>query len=212
MEIDESEIYYKGENDYVFIDENKALACLLNADVCFLNNLKVRNEWTTCVYVIANDVFAWGCADAECISNSDGDENSEIYSLYKLWKENNDWGAIKWLCLKRNEQPQKPIIESMKKDGYWDDTLEKLPPNYYWTRLQEDNNKRFEKFRNLPIEEREIIESAASGLLNGKIQDHPLLLKALNEGCGYFFKPEDKIETSASTWSKWLVNNSKLNK
>lgn len=135
MEINESDILNEG-----YYDEEKALACLLNGGVIFLNTVdlsKAFPEWykekvyTTVCYVNANDVFAWGCADAESISNSDGDADSEIISLYKLWKENNNWGPIKWLCLKRNQQPQNPIKRDMSKSGYWDEQLESLPENGY---------------------------------------------------------------------------------
>lgn len=195
MNINENEIYYKDEKDgHVYIDENKALACLLADDICFLNVLRTHdNQYTTCVYVIANDIFAWGCADAECISNSDGDEDSEIYALYKLWKENPVYGATKWLCLKRNEQPQNPIKERMIKDGYWDDVLEKLPPNYYWTKIAEENQKRIEKFKKLSAEEQNEIKNALNNKLAGKLAEYPRLLEAINK-CGYFFNPESDAE------------------
>lgn len=131
MNIDESQIL-----DPEYYDEEKALACLLTAGLCFLNTINIRNKeapakYTTLVFVIANDIFAWGCADSECLTNNDGEEGSEIIALYKLWKENSKHGAVKWLCLKRKEQPQQPIKESMIKDNYWDESLESLPENYY---------------------------------------------------------------------------------
>ena len=119
------------------VNEELAVACLLADDICFLNHTK-DSEPTTCIYVLANDVFAWGCADAESITNNDWKEPSEIIDLYKLWKENDKWGPIKWLCLKRNKQPQKPIKEDMIKDGYWDEKLESLPENYYWKKIKEN--------------------------------------------------------------------------
>ncbi len=198
MNIDEDTIYNKEDDGYVWIDENKALACLLAADICFLNVVKDKwsDNYTTVVYVIANDIFVWGSADAECISNSDHEEKSEIYALYKLWKENNNWGPIKWLCLKRNEQPQNPIKEDMIKDGYWDAALESLPPNYYWTKIKEENDKKLAKFRGLPPEQKLEIERAAEGELVGAVEDNPLFLRGMNEGCGYNLKPEDKMSDS----------------
>jgi hypothetical protein len=128
-EIDESEIL-----SHNFNNENLALAYLLINDFCFLNVIDTSvnrsvTEYTTVVYVNANDIFAWGCADAECIGNNDGEDDSEIISLYKYCKENKKWGYVKWLCLKRNFQPQRPIKQSMIKDNYWCDTLEALPKN-----------------------------------------------------------------------------------
>lgn len=130
MNINEDNILYPGHNN-----EELALACLLANGVCFLNHLNSGTEedprWTTCVYVDASDIFVWGCADGEDITNNDGEDDSEIITLYKLWKENSNLGPIKWLCLKRNEQPQRPVKEMMIKDNYWDETLENLPQNKY---------------------------------------------------------------------------------
>lgn len=116
-------------------DEALALAILLADNVLFYNNAKLstpkNDNWNTVLYVFCSDVFVWACADAESISNSDGDEGSEIIELYKLWKENKKYGAVKWACLKRNMQPQKPLKKQMITDGYWDEQLENLPKNEY---------------------------------------------------------------------------------
>lgn len=125
MEIDESKIVEQN-------NEELALAVLLANQVVFLNNAKLSpnsDVWNTVVYVNCNDVFLWGCADAESISNSDGEEGSEIIELYRMWKENPTYGPIKWACKKRNLQPQKPLKKMMIKDGHWDSELEALTPN-----------------------------------------------------------------------------------
>lgn len=119
-----------------YCKENKALACLLAADVVFMNNINTAKpdepkEYSIVIYVIANDIFAWGGSDAECIRCDWDNPESELMQLYKLWKENSSLGPVKWLCLKRNEQPQAPVKEMMIKDNYWDDVLENLPENYY---------------------------------------------------------------------------------
>lgn len=140
MNIDESKIL---NPDYY--DEQKALACLLASDICFLNvknvGTKEKPEWTTVVYVNANDIFAWGCSDAESITNNDGEADSEIIALYKCWKENPNWGFAKWLCFKRNEQPQNPVKDLMIKNNCWDETLEALPENYYDMKRRELSKK-----------------------------------------------------------------------
>ena len=131
MEIDESKII----SDQ-YCDENLALACLLADDVCFLNIVDVsytnpefykKPEFTTCVYVLCNDTFNYASADAESITNSDGDADSEIISLYKLWKENRIYGPIKWVALKRNKRPLVQLEMLMRAQYYWDDSLETLP-------------------------------------------------------------------------------------
>lgn len=118
-----------------YYDENLALACLLAGGVCFINNFNTSMDttpnWNTMVYVMCSDTFMWGCADAEGISSTDGQEGSEIIELYKLWKENSRYGPVKWVCVKRKEQPMRPLKVMMEKDGYWDDVLEALPPNQY---------------------------------------------------------------------------------
>ncbi len=129
MTIDESRIIED-------INEPLALACLLadgqlglnNADISWIKDKKI---YTTCVFVLCSDIFAWGCADAEQLVFNDYENPSEIIELYKLWKENNRWGSTKWCCLKRNEQPQKPVKDKMIKENYWDETLEVLPENKY---------------------------------------------------------------------------------
>lgn len=102
-------------------DDELALAFLLKNEVLFCNNAK--DPETICLYVNCSDVFAWACSDAECITTD------EILSLYKAVKENPIWGSTIWVCLKRNEQPQKPIVINMKNDGCWTDELEALPEN-----------------------------------------------------------------------------------
>lgn len=124
MIIDESEIDQEG-----CYNENLALACLLAADVCFLNVVdlsKAQPEYykykklTTTVYVHLPN-------DSECIECNDNEPDSEIISLYKMWKENNVYGVFKWVALKRNERPPESIVKEMKKHNFWTDELEKLP-------------------------------------------------------------------------------------
>lgn len=126
MNIDETKIF--GEK---YFDENLALACLLATDVCFLNNCKYGDEYTTCIFVNANDIFV-PAADAESITQSDGDPDSEIIQLYKYWKEDPIYGPIKWLSIKRNCQPRGTIIKEMKRRKMWDDKMKSLSVNKCW--------------------------------------------------------------------------------
>lgn len=132
MEINESKIF----EDPEYVNENLAMACLLAADICYMiprnGNIRLgKPEYTAAIFVNASDIFAWGSADGEPIKTADGDPGSEIIALYKCWKENEQWGFAKWLCLKRNEQPQRPVKEKMIESGVWNDQLEALPENYY---------------------------------------------------------------------------------
>lgn len=102
------------------INEEMALAVLLKEEVLFSNT---GSDKTIVLYVNCNDVFMWGCADAEDITTD------QIESLYNLHFENKKWGTMKWACINRNLQPQSPIVRDMKIDKYWDDILEGLRPN-----------------------------------------------------------------------------------
>lgn len=102
-------------------DDELAIAYLLKNEGLFCNNAKEPE--TLCLYVNCSDVFAWACSDAENITTD------EILSLYKEVVKNPKWGSTIWVCLKRQEQPQKPIVDDMKKEGFWTDELESLPKN-----------------------------------------------------------------------------------
>lgn len=75
------------------------------------------------IMVGCNDIFAWGIADSEPLPAY------EIRKLYEMWKADPEWGVQKWCCMHRNEKPQSPIAEDMKRDGAWDETMENLPQN-----------------------------------------------------------------------------------
>ena len=74
------------------------------------------------IYVNCNDLWMWGCADAEPLPMD------QIGTFYKAWKSV-EWGTTIWSCAQRNLQPQSPIRKDMKKDGAWDDVMDGLPKN-----------------------------------------------------------------------------------
>jgi hypothetical protein len=128
-----------------YCNDELALSILLKNDVLFCNQRYYsqksdgKSEGSTIVlFVICNDIFAWACADAEDLPCS------EIPKLYRMWEKDKIYGPSKWCCVRRNEKPQKPVIECMKKEGVWDDTMEKLPDNSYdlqWKKLYESKEK-----------------------------------------------------------------------
>lgn len=99
---------------------------LLNGDV-FANS---RKDGTIILYVGCNDIFAWACADAEDLPYS------EVPALYRMAAISN-WGSSKWCCIRRNEKPQAPVVEFMKKAEVWDAVMEALPENKYDKFLRE---------------------------------------------------------------------------
>ena len=126
-ETDDKNIYLIDSKE-CYNDEGM-LITLLKDDVLFCNSRKfidldgsVQPE-TLILFVNCNDVFAWGCADAECITLS------ELSDLYKLHKSDAKWGSTKWVCKKRNLQPQRPIIKDMKEDGAWTSDMDLLEKN-----------------------------------------------------------------------------------
>lgn len=64
------------------------------------------------VAVNCNDVFLWGCADAENILYSD------IEELYNMYIKEPTWGIAAWCIKKRKCKPQKLVEDMMIKLGY----------------------------------------------------------------------------------------------
>lgn len=124
-------------------DVEAALAVLLREDVLFANAMRYwAPEWeadqdnpgrlkdsgrgelagpTIVLFVNCNDVFAWGCADAEPLPYN------EVGNLYRAWAFG-PWGVAKWCCLRRKIRPQERVEALMRQAGVWDDAMEALPP------------------------------------------------------------------------------------
>lgn len=117
------------------IQTDAALAIMLLNEVVFTNEHHWRSDWpeearrTTALCVGCNDVFAWGCADAEDMTHRDVDE------VFGFWEKDPHWGAAVWCMIRRRELPQRPVAERIRKAGVWD--LEALAvehdlrPNHY---------------------------------------------------------------------------------
>lgn len=123
FKVDESKLFFTYDGKEHCVKEN-VLAVLLLEGLVFVNDYEVDDgEYTTVIYVNANDVFMWGCADATTITQ---DELEEFYKMSR-----NEYGDIKWICKKRNIQPQSPLIKRIKDAGCWDDEFESLPKNIH---------------------------------------------------------------------------------
>jgi hypothetical protein len=110
--------------------EEAMLAILLLEDVLFSNCRKYVADWsgkniaevagpTVVLYVLCNDVFFWGCADAEDLDDDD------IAPLYHMSRK--PFGAQRWVALKRKMRPQYPYVKMMRDAGAWDEELDALP-------------------------------------------------------------------------------------
>ena len=119
-----------------YCDEELAVSILLREQVLFIGfsrdfsyspikfgDIYKDGGHSIVVSVNCGDIFAWGCSDAEHLPYD------EIPKLYKMFVADSKWGSTKWCCVRRNEQPQQPIKDSMIKDGSWDDAMEKLKEN-----------------------------------------------------------------------------------
>lgn len=137
---------YKSKNgDASDLYEAEMLGHLLLSGVCWTRDAQIiinaGTKWASDPYdgsvvlVNCNDVFAWGCADTENLSEAD------IPELFLLWVEDAMWGPVKWVCMKRKEQPQFPIARDMKKAGVWCGRMEALEPNHYDAFLRERKAK-----------------------------------------------------------------------
>ena len=74
------------------------------------------------VFVNCNDLFAWGCADAEPLPLS------EVAALWRAWKADPVYGSSKWACLRRGQRPQGPVERRWREHGTWGPEMEALPP------------------------------------------------------------------------------------
>lgn len=141
---------FTDEENYEFEIE-AALSVLLVEEVIFLNNhywhsidrdkgpvynTKPENPWpeeackTVSLNVNCNDVFAWGCADAEeCYYN-------DLEDVFDHWKKDPIWGSSIWCIKKRNEMPQKPVYDDIMKSGIWNLDEMGLEPNRYDSYLE----------------------------------------------------------------------------
>lgn len=103
-----------------------ALARMLQADILFCNTGYFgegeMREQTVVLFVNCNDLFAWGCADAEPV------REDEIGDLYKAW-QSGKYGVDKWCCKRRKQQPQGPMEKLIRAAGEWDAEMEALPAN-----------------------------------------------------------------------------------
>lgn len=114
-----------GTSEEVF-DEELALSVLLYDGVVFLNCHWWEKEWPeearkrTSLNVNCNDVFAWGCADAESMNFED------LRSVWDHHAKDPSWGTAVWCMKRRNQMPQKPVEDRIRKAGIWDIDAMKL--------------------------------------------------------------------------------------
>jgi hypothetical protein len=130
MPWDQTQFPDKPATEQVFESE-RALAHLLMNHVIAINSNWWRDDApedirnSIAVFVNCNDIFAWGCADAEDLPHN------EVEKLYRMWQKDPAWGAAIWCIQQRNQQPQRPVAERIRQAGIWDLDSMGLKPNGY---------------------------------------------------------------------------------
>jgi len=139
----------------LYWSEELSLSLLLKEEKVFLNShwwfsTKKQNEYhkpianpwpevacdTFSINVNCNDVFAWGCADAEECFYSD------LETLYAHHVVDKDNGCIVWCIKKRGLLPQKPVYDQIQAKGIWNlDSLD-LEENGYDKAMRESAKKK----------------------------------------------------------------------
>lgn len=87
---------------------------------------RISEHPTMEVFLNCSDVFAWGASDAEQIRSE-----SDLKRLVAHLRRDPIYGALKWACQTRNEQPQAPWVRRLKEVDAWTPLLDRLPPNRY---------------------------------------------------------------------------------
>lgn len=103
-------------NDKMTLEPEEMLLDLLKEGLIIINNGHWDASWPKdriTVSVICNDVFAWGCADAEDITYS------ELAEVHTFWKKDPNLGVAAWCVKKRKARPQPPMEKLLEKDGIW---------------------------------------------------------------------------------------------
>ena len=127
----------KDDKEEIYFDEDEAILQLLSERVLFSNfrtyssdDKKLANDGKTIVlFMICNDVFAWSYADAEDVSSTE-----DLKSLYDYCEKYGAWeGSAIWVCMKRKQKPQIPVVKMLKDKNAWPIELDTLQDNRYDT-------------------------------------------------------------------------------
>lgn len=127
------------EKEIEYFDEEEAISQLLHDGVLFANSFpfvyKINKEgdqrWegpTITLFVNANDVFCWACAEGQDI------KCGEVRALYEAHIANEKWGSVMWCAKKRGLKPQWLMAKDMIEQGAWDEEMEALSEEnaYMW--------------------------------------------------------------------------------
>jgi len=107
---------YKEKEEF---SSEAALTALLLEQKVFVTARWYEDKWPEdakkmiSINVLCNDIFAWGCADAE------GLQYNELNDLFNHYEKDSKWGTAVWCIKKRGKLPQKPVYEAIQADEIW---------------------------------------------------------------------------------------------
>jgi len=126
-------VQVEGTDQDDFVIGEWAIGQLLLNDILNIHDCYDEDGDTSIsISVNANDVFAWGCADAVYVTED------ELPDLYRMHQKDFNYGHIKWMCLKQGTRPQWPVARDMHAAGTWDAELDALPEREDWKELWGD--------------------------------------------------------------------------
>lgn len=118
------DICWKYKKNEIVFETPQAIAFFLKEEVLMINSNWFEKSWnkrqqqTYSVSVLCNDVFLWGCADAESIAFN------EIDTLWQFYCKDPVWGPAMWCITKTKTMPQRPVYDDIMKQGIWNlDTM-----------------------------------------------------------------------------------------
>jgi hypothetical protein len=112
-------LYETNDKKENVFERDQALALMLINNVIFTNSHWYEDDWpqrakdSIGVVVDCSDVFAWGCADGQDLPFD------EIENLYRMWRKGPRWGPAVWCMIQRNQMPQPPVEDAIRKEGIW---------------------------------------------------------------------------------------------
>lgn len=113
---------FRDESDGEYWDDYQGpLSVLLREGVLHpTTQTNKEGEKLTSLFVICNDTFAWGCADAENLPYD------QIGPLFDEFTASGHYGVTRWCARMREMPPQAPVIHWMKQAGEWTEEMQAL--------------------------------------------------------------------------------------
>ena len=99
-------------------EKKQKIEAMLIAEAVFLTP---KEGGDVGVYFLTSDLFAWGYADCEEVTDD------LLGPLYDAFAKNGHKGMLACLCKREKKRPQWPVEKTWREAGIWDNELESLP-------------------------------------------------------------------------------------